>query len=294
MRDVTWDGILRDLDPVLEFCRSLDLGDEVAGSRFLHHRQRLVDMTAALRDGGPGAAMAVYATDRLAHIVAFAEAFELTLIEPFLRKTDPRVLQPKLRDVLRGPVLPSEEDENSNHARNILFELNCAAKLSAVGVAPLLGDRPDLRCELNGTRLLIECKRPLTERGARTRISKAWRSLASEAKNSGPGTRGIAALSIGKLIQEGGHLLTAANATDARAGLAELIKQKAVTLRDSWNRTEAKVIGIQFHAITPAFLEDSTMLGLVEQTHLYPLTPEGSRDRQTLRELAVRLDGNTA
>lgn len=292
MLDVTWDSILQRLDSVLAFARPLDLEEEVARSRFLHHRQRLVDLTTELKAGGANAALAVYNTDRLAHIVALAEAFELALVEPFLRATDPKALRPKLRDALGGPVLPSEEDQNSNHARNILFELNMASKLSAAGVAPTIGDRPDLSCEVNGTKLLIECKRPLTERGARTRISKAWESLVAESEKDGPSTRGVAALSIAKLIQDGGQMLTAANAPAVRPGLGELINHKATWLNDSWGRHGTKVIGIQFHVITPAFLQDSKMLGLVEQTHSYGLAREGSRDWRTFRELRARLDAN--
>jgi hypothetical protein len=58
-------------------------------------------------------------------------------------------------EALDGPVLPTEEDKNTNHGRNILFELNLAAKLWTVGIMPTLGEHPDLSCEIDGKKLLI-------------------------------------------------------------------------------------------------------------------------------------------
>ena len=282
-------GVLAELDPVLEFCRSLDLADDVTGSRFLHHRHRLVALLAAERQGR-GAARDMYNEDPEAHAVALSEAAEIARIGPFLRAADPGVLAPKLRDALRGPVLPNREDQNTNHARNILFELNVASKLWEVGLAPVLGDRPDLRCDVHDTRVLIECKRPLTEGGAQTRVRRAWHSLTHEATKAGPGARGVAVLSIGKLIPADQQLVVAADRPGLRRALATLIKDTAAPLKAlAEQRSAARVIGIHFHAILPAYLEGTKILGLIEQTHVHPLTPEGSRDRRTLRLLADRL-----
>jgi hypothetical protein len=203
---LTWDRILAGLDQVLDLCRSLDLEEEVAQSRFHHHRELLVGLTQQFRDGGHAAAMEHYNTDRLAHVVALAESHELVLLDLFLRaNASSDILQRKLREALDGPVLPTEEDKNTNHGRNILFELNLAAKLWTVGIMPTLGEHPDLSCEIDGKKLLIACKRPLTDFGGRNTIRDAWTSLVRQSKKDRPGTRGVIALSIGKLVWRASH-----------------------------------------------------------------------------------------
>lgn len=292
--DLTWEGILEGLDRVLELCRSLGLADEVTGSRFLHHhRRRLVALTTAAQGQGPEAALAVYTADREAHAVALGEAAELGRMEPFLRAANPEALTPKLREALRGPVLPSAErpTSNSNRPRNILFELNVASKLWEVGVAPILGGRrPDLRCEVHDTRLLIECKRPLTEEGARTRIRRAWHTLTEEATKAGPGARGVAVLSIGKLIPAERQLVVAANLAAVEGQLYALLKETAAPLKAlAKERSAARVIGIHFHVLLPIYVSGTKTLGIAEDTMVSPLSPEGSRDHRTLWLLHDRL-----
>jgi len=168
----TWDQILYGLDSVLDLCCSLGLKEDVATSRFLKHRDRLGYLIDALRQRGQERARELYDTDRLAHIVAIAESGELINLGPFVQnhKKD-RALSKKLQAALSGPEFPDEEDKNSNHARNILFELTFAAKLWTAGLEPTLGDPPDLSCEIDGKALLIECKR-LSRKTARDRGSR--------------------------------------------------------------------------------------------------------------------------
>ncbi len=290
MREATWEEILGRLDSVLDLCRSLRLEGAVAGSRFLKHRERLSSLIDRLNQWGQAAARELYDSDRLSHIVALTEAGEVAAIEPFLRACSPETIKPKLRHVLGGPVLPNEEDENSNQARNILFELNLAAKLSAGGLSPELGDRPDLTCEVEGKKLLIECKRPLTEQDARTRIRKAWTALQREARKEGPGVRGVIALSVTKLINPGGAIFSGANESDARNGLKNLLFQTTDLLSNAWGRPGTRVVGVIFHVITPAFLEDSKMLVLQQRTHGHGLARTDSLDWRAFRRLINHLE----
>jgi hypothetical protein len=55
--------------------------------------------------------------------VALAESQEIGAMLPFLRMCPPQALVSRLKTVLAGPELPSEEDQASNQARNIQFEL---------------------------------------------------------------------------------------------------------------------------------------------------------------------------
>jgi hypothetical protein len=283
--DAAWKDILRGLDSVLAFARSLKLQKQVATSRFLnYHRPRLVDLTAS----PSGRARSI----ELADMIALAEAAELAGIDPFLRQADPQILRRKLRYVLEGPALPSDETPSSNQPRNILFELNTASKLFFARVTPtLLPDRPDLSCTIDGTPLFIECKRVLTEGGAKRRLSDAFAKLESESTKDRPSTRGVVAISIAKLLlQEGEHFLTAPNRAAIPRGLGELIDEKADLLKASWARYGTKVIGVLFHVIIPAVQSDRNVLGVVEQTHSRELAPQKSRDWRTFQRLCARLE----
>jgi len=188
MHEVTWGEILQSFEAVLAYCREIGLGPDVEESRFGRHRARIVSLIEADGSAGPEAVNQIYRTAPEAHIVALAEAGELATMETFLKRQSRALLQRKLRDILRGPDLPSEEGTNSNHARNILFELNMGDRLARAGLPPVLGDRPDLSCEIDGFKILLECKRPLTARGARDGIAKACDMLSSESASDSPST----------------------------------------------------------------------------------------------------------
>ena len=202
-----------------------------------------------------------------------------------MRSCPPDVVRPKLRDVLAGPVLPRDEDENTNHARNILFELNLGAKLFEGGAAPMLGERPDLSCMRQDKKLLLECKRVLTKRGAQKRLKKARRDLTDLLKAERVGARGVIALSLTKLVNPGDAIFSFSDESAAREGLGAVLSEKADSLRRSWEHPGTKIIGVIFHVITPTFLENQKLLALQQRTHVVSLAPNGSSDERTLRDL---------
>src|SRR5205814_2317636 len=95
---------------------------------------------------------------------------------PFLRACRPRELIPKVRALLAGPELPSEEDQASNQARNIQFELWLAGTLWQVGVQVELAE-PDIRCKLAEGTVLFACKRLFSVKKLIRRINEATEQL---------------------------------------------------------------------------------------------------------------------
>jgi hypothetical protein len=51
----------------------------------------------------------------------------------FLKTCPAEITRRKIAKVLAGPLLPNDEDKNSNEAQNTLFELNVAARLRRAG-----------------------------------------------------------------------------------------------------------------------------------------------------------------
>src|SRR5207253_641949 len=144
--------------------RMIGFSDEVDTSRFAEYRRRLQRFVDARSQ--PERLDEVVKedsdTDRAIGGFAQVESLELAGLVPFLETCDESVLQSKVRAILGGPVLPVDEDQASNQARNIMFELSLASKLVRAGLAPQLGEHPDLQCEVDEKGLWIECKRPLS------------------------------------------------------------------------------------------------------------------------------------
>src|SRR5262245_5791881 len=89
---------------------------------------------------------------------------------PFLRSCPRDIVAPKLKVVLHGPAFPSAESSTSNHARNVMFELTMGYRLWRADLSPQLGEHPDLTCTVDGTPVLVECKRPLSDKTVEKRI----------------------------------------------------------------------------------------------------------------------------
>jgi len=135
---VTWAQIADDLDATVAFCDSIGLRDPVERSRFKVYCERLRDLVGALERGGSEAASEVFNADRVTSGVALGESSELTALLPFLKSQKRDIIRPKLETALIGPVIPTDEDQNSSRGRNTLFELDLASKLWTAGLVRFL------------------------------------------------------------------------------------------------------------------------------------------------------------
>jgi hypothetical protein len=104
------------------------------------------------------------ATERIKYHIALMESLEFCDVLHDVRSFDHKMFQQTLLDILdsKAPLLPNDEDSNSNESRNRLFELNLASKLVRANLNPSLGE-PDLSYEVDGKRFFIACKRPFFE-----------------------------------------------------------------------------------------------------------------------------------
>lgn len=288
---MSYGEILRKLDEILDFCRYLDL--EVDSSRFVLYRQQIFELDQAIirgRKEGITPTPPEGVTD-LEYIVALTESMEFGDILPYLVTCVPALIQKKLTSVLRGPFLPSDEDKNSNEARNILFELNLAARLSRAGFTPTLGEHPDLQCGIDGKRLLFECKRPFSDSKIVKRINQAENQLRSHLKRSPPGARGVIAISFSKILNPGDKLFVMENETVGRRGLEKALQAKAERYRRRWLKFYGTdIVGIMFHVITPAINKEEDKYAVGQQWNAHPLCDPGSLDYKTFQNLGDALD----
>jgi hypothetical protein len=101
-----------------------------------------------------------------------------------------------LRDILQGPLVPTEETASSSDGRNKFVELELAAHISSAGFD--LKGFDDVVFEFEGVRYLVECKRPFREATVEENIDKAYGQLRT--KLGGSSDRGIVAIAIDKVL----------------------------------------------------------------------------------------------
>jgi hypothetical protein len=119
--------ILRQLGTFFELCDSACLRPEAEGGRFGIYEnriRRLVGHIEAIDRGEPEAPLfAEMARDLPVYLVALAECQEVGEMTPFLKTCPQDLLASRLKAVVRGPVLPSDENQSSNQAR--ISSLSC-------------------------------------------------------------------------------------------------------------------------------------------------------------------------
>jgi hypothetical protein len=262
----SFEQVIADLDRALALCRNLGLSAEVETSRFVEYRERLqrfVDLRAQ-PNGIDELLKNDSDTDRMIAGISQVEGLELANLVLFLEKCDPDVLRPKLREVLGGPVVPKDEDQASNQARNFMFELALAWTLERAGLRPTLGERPDLQCEVEGKRLLIECKRPFSGRTVTKRIGEANGTLLGALKKAPPGSRGIIAVSVSRVLNEGSMFLLYSSEKEASRHLADELERMA-RAEALQRQSPPKIIGVLFHIMTPALHRETQRMDLASQ-----------------------------
>lgn len=188
---LTFDKIADDLDAVLAICQSAGLTTNgtrmaIAAARIREIHRQLV----AFRNGGPFPEIGGFRDVSL-----LIEGSEFATLLPCLGRwlvTDRDVVADKLKKVLSGPQLPTDEDANSNQARNFLFELTLGATLETRGRRVTQGEHPDLTLHLPARDLFTECKRPLS-------ASKVVHNLNAAATQiqEGLGARGVPTSTFG-------------------------------------------------------------------------------------------------
>jgi len=216
------------------------------------------------------------------------EAMEFADIYIHLRNYKPNILQKKLRAALKGPADPCAEitSSSSNIGRNTMFELNLAGRLHCQGIPVYLETNPDILCNIGLAKIHIQCKRPFFENNIPRNISAARRQLTRDLNNSNDhSARGVVAISVSRTLNPGDKLFVVKTEHDL-IRLADNVQAIAQKHSDSWKRiVDTRIIGILFHLITPAFVEDISLLTAAQQIDIFSLALSRSSDELLLHDL---------
>ncbi len=217
----TWAELLAALDQVLDFARGLDLDEAVRGSRFTDFRARLADLAELLEREGSAATFARFTEDIDRHAVALTESQELAMSLSYLRSISRDQAERKIQIVLQGPELPVDEDPNSNHARNTMFELNLGARLQRAGIDVEPGRDADLEFACSGVRWFGECKRPYKVETFENNLAQACRQIGVRLSSSRLAARGLVAVSLSRPLAARVPYIEYSSADVLRQGLKE-------------------------------------------------------------------------
>jgi hypothetical protein len=220
---------------------------------------------------------------------SMTEAIELAGVYAALKNYDPSILARKFREVLQGPPRPAAEDSNTNHGRNTAFELSMAAWFCRQGVFRGLPDNPDVLCEVGGIPVLVQCKRPLEEKGIQRNVARARDQLRDGlVGRQYPVACGVIAISLSRIISPRSALLWGTHSARAR----EEARQRIDAIARSYASVsvgEPGIIATVFHVMMPVLTLDTDRphgrLGSVNVPVIYQHYPDSHEHTELLHRL---------
>jgi aspartyl-tRNA(Asn)/glutamyl-tRNA(Gln) amidotransferase subunit B len=283
----SYEDILSHLRGAKDWAATHGLQDALG--RFSIYETNIETLIGARKSGGLG--RLVKDKGNAALMWSLVESMELSDFQQTLRNVEPSILKERLKKALKGPILPTHEDRNTNEARNIAFELGLASFLSSAGFEVQLTKQhdSDLEAKLGDVRLVIECKRLLSERRFEEHLSDATSSLASSL-NQRKDAWGLIAVDITKLKNIGDHVYDVATPMGLRLGLGDLLE---TTLQENWDSlkriSDRRIIGLLLYIHTPAFVQSESLLTAAKYFAIWPLHSPGTAEYRALDTVARRI-----
>jgi hypothetical protein len=146
-----------------------------------------------------------------------------------------------LRDCLRGPfALSGEFDPATRDPRNKFVELELAAYCADAGINLIGFD--DVKFEFEGTRYLVQCKRPASMKSLYTNIDNAYKQLRDRLEEV---ERGIVAIAVDKVFALDERFHDAESAEDlSRIGIKIAISFGKLVAKYEGTWLDTRVVGI--------------------------------------------------
>jgi hypothetical protein len=170
-----------------------------------------------------GSAKVLDTDPRLPELVwSLVEGAEFADIFPEIRDDDPAVVKRLMLKAVTGPLDPRFETSCTNIGRNTVFELRLGAAFRRAGASVVkMGGLADLAIDHVGSRLYVECKRPVGEHTIERNVEEALAQLRERFTiDSHSNMVGMVAVSISKALNAGDKMLIVEQENDVERSLA--------------------------------------------------------------------------
>lgn len=224
--------------------------------------------------------------------VAVYEAFKDTSFE------DLDLIATKLQKAVSGPIKSADETPRSTAARNFLFEAIVAARghRPNLGIEAILNAKSDTGLSFDNRKIWIECKRVTRinkiERNVRKAISQLEKILNQRV---GAGHRGLVALDVSKILQDGSQILVRKNDSELSntiGHIAELfVKDYSPIWQKVFENKNQKIIGVIFRTSYMATSEERNLLVHVSDFGMNPRLGIRQADHELQKNIALLLRG---
>lgn len=142
--------------------------------------------------------------------LSLTESDAFIRVHSALREVDSARLPRKaLKDMVGGPLLPRSETPNTAHSRNILFELELAARFYEAGIDVVGFD--DIQLYLSGSHIGVQCKRPYSNKKVTDNLKSAKSQIQ---KRQSVIRQGMIAFAIDKLYETDRNILVVNNSSE--------------------------------------------------------------------------------
>jgi len=202
----------------------------------------------------------------------------------------------KLERGVNGPINAAEETPVSTAARNFLFEAVTAAKAHRPehGVEAILNARTDTGISVGRNKIWVECKRVTSIGAIERNAARASRQLERTFEQVvGSGHRGVVALDVSKILNNGDQFFVARNDDELLASVDTLmdrfIAENSAIWQDVYARRHRKVIGTLVRFSFMAKSESRNLLVHAAQWGMNPRTGISAGDLELQRFLANQL-----
>lgn len=202
----------------------------------------------------------------------------------------------KLQKGVNGPINAADETPESTTARNFLFEAASAAKVHRPdrGIEAVFDARSDTGFNLNGKKVLIECKRVTAIEKIESNVRKASSQLETIlAGETVSGHCGMVAMDISKILNRGDMIFVTRNDDELTASVDSIMDQFIREQSQIWERVYQRrpksIVGTIIRFSFMASSEARNILVHASQWAVNPRLGIDAHDEQLQRKLAITL-----
>lgn len=194
--------VAQNADDIVEWFKSYGL--RVQSTRLDRYAKSIHDIASTV-ENNPEEGLSA---DSEEHVRVLYEFGELSVVYDAFKTDSPEGLDNLLKKILAGPVSHLHESEKNAGARNFLFEANLGSRLRLSKFPVSFKGSGDVESEFNSALLYFQCKRLLSVKQTRRRISAACKQLRKDyERHSGNNAFGAVGLDITKVTDNNKTLI---------------------------------------------------------------------------------------